>query len=295
MILTTVAAWSFVIIWSTGFIVARQIAGDADPHLFLTARFAIVALLFALFCRISRADWPDTPSTFRLIGIGALLSGLYLGPGFWAVGQGLQPGVMALTGTLQPPLTALLAWRFLQEEPSRWTFAGLFTGMIGVAMAVSPTLHGDTASGVKALPLIVLLAAVVSILSVTAGTLLQRSSVSKVSIAPACALQNVGGFLVVAILAIALGESRLPMDAKTLAALTYAVIVLSIGGFTLLIWLVRTGGATRSSSLMFLAPPLASIIAWHLYDDQLTPIQIAGFIVTLAGVWLARKQGSPSL
>lgn len=289
MSFTTIAAWGFVIIWSTGFIVARQIADDADPHLFLSTRFAIVAIIFALYCQINRANWPDLPSALRLIGIGALLSGLYLGPGFWAVGQGLQPGVMALIGTLQPPLTALLAWRFLHEEPSRWTFAGLFIGMVGVGMAVSPTLQGDTAAGIKALPIIVIMAAIVSILSVTAGTLLQRSSVSKVSIAPACALQNIGGFLVVAILAILLGESRLPMDTHTLAALAYAVVVLSIGGFTLLIWLVRTGGATRSSSLMFLAPPLASIIAWYLYDDLLTPIQIAGFVITLAGVWLARK------
>lgn len=217
------------------------------------------------------------------------MSGLYLGPGFWAVGQGLQPGVMALIGTLQPPLTALLAWRFLKEAPSRWTFTGLFIGMIGVAIAVSPTLQGDTASGVQALPLVVILAAIVSILSLTAGTLLQRSSVSKVSIAPACALQNVGGFLVVTVLAIVLGESRLPLDTKTLAALAYAVVVLSIGGFTLLIWLVRTGGATRSSSLLFLVPPLASIIAWYLYDDLLTPVQIVGFIITLTGVWLARR------
>ena len=289
MLLTTVAAWSFVLIWSTGFIVARQISDDADPHLFLSARFAIVAVVFAFYCHFKRITWPDLSNTWRLIGVGALLSGLYLGPGFWAVGQGLQPGVMALIGTLQPPLTALLAWRFLQEEPSRWTFAGLLIGMVGVAMAVSPTLQGDTASGIKALPLIVLLAAVVSILSITAGTLLQRSSVSKIDIAPTCALHNIGGFLVVTLLAIILGESRLPMNSETLAALAYAVVVLSIGGFTLLIWLVRTGGATRSSSLMFLAPPLASIIAWCLYDDVLTPIQIAGFVVTLAGVWLARK------
>ena len=289
MILTNIAAWSFVIIWSTGFIVARQIADDADPNLFLSVRFFFVATLFALYCNVSRTQWPDAASALRLIGVGALLSGFYLGPGFWAVGQGLQPGVMSLFGTLQPPLTAILAWRFLQEEPSRWTFAGLFIGMIGVAIAISPTLQGDAASGIKALPIIVLLAAVVSILSITAGTLLQRSSVAKVSIAPACALQTVGGFLVVAMLAGLLGESRFPLNTKTLTALAYAVVVLSIGGFTLLIWLVRTGGATKSSSLLFLAPPLASIMAWHLYKDPLAPIQIAGFVITLIGVWLARK------
>ena len=198
---------------------ARQIADDADPNLFLSLRFAIVALLFAVYCQIRRAQWPDISTSIRLMGVGALLSGLYLGPGFWAVAQGLQPGVMALIGTLQPPLTALLAWRFLSEKPSPWTFIGLLVGMIGVALAVSPTLQGDTAAGIKALPIIVLLAAVVSILSVTAGTLLQRSSVSKISIAPACALQNAGGFLVVGLLAILLGESRLPMDTKTMAAL----------------------------------------------------------------------------
>ncbi len=289
MILHSLAAWSFVLIWSTGFIVARQIADHAEPNLFLSARFAIVAAIFAVYCLISRSEWPDVKTSLRLIGVGALLSGLYLGPGFWAVGQGLQPGVMALIGTLQPPLTALLAWQFLKETPNRWTFIGLFMGMVGVSLAIAPTISGEAASGVKALPPVVLLAAIVSILAVTAGTLLQKSSVAEVGLAPASALQTLGGFIVVALLALALGETRLPLDWKTLSALAYAVVVLSIGGFTLLIWLVRTGGATRSSSLLFLAPPLASVMAWFLYDDKLSPIQLTGFAITLAGVWLARK------
>lgn len=289
VILSTLAAWCFVLIWSTGFIVARQIADHAEPNLFLSARFAIVATLFALYCFFTRTKWPNLKTSWQLIGVGALLSGLYLGPGFWAVGQGLQPGVMALIGTLQPPLTALLAWRFLNERPSKWTFIGLAIGMIGVSLAIAPTINGDAALGIKVLPPIVLLAATISILAVTAGTLLQKTSVSHVKLAPASALQTFGGFLVVAFLAIVLEETRLPLDFRTLSSLAYAVFVLSIGGFTLLIWLVRTGGATRSSSLLFLAPPLASIMAWQFYDDQLSPLQITGFIVTLVGVWLARK------
>ncbi len=289
MTLTTVAVWSFVFIWSTGFIIARQIADHADPNLFLTARFGLVALLFAVYCFVRGATWPNTLVSMKLIGVGTLLSGVYLGLGFWSVSEGLQPGVMALIGTLQPPLTAILAQRFFNESVTRWTFLGLAIGMLGVALAVSPTINGDTATGIKALPVTVLFAAVVSILAVTAGTLLHRTSIAEVEIAPACALQNVGGFATVALLALLLGESAFPLDGKTMGALIYAVLILSVTGYTLLIWLVRTGGATRSSSLLFLTPPLAGIMAWLFYDDQLSSIQLAGFAITLLGVWLSRK------
>ena len=47
--------------------------------------------------------------------------------------------------------------------------------------------------------------------------------------------------------------------------------------------------AARATSLLFLAPPLAAVQGYLLFGETLTPLQIAGFGVALAGVTLARR------
>ena len=64
----------------------------------------------------------------------------------------------------------------------------------------------------------------------------------------------------------------------------WAAFVLSGVGTLLLVWIVRRGQAATASSLMFLAPPLAAIEAYFLFGDRLTPIQLLGFVIAVAGV-----------
>ena len=263
----------FVVVWSTGFVVARSIAGRADPKLFLSARFALALLVFAAIAALRGERLPARSMLGRLFVVGAL----------------------------QPPLTAVLAWRLYGERASSRTLLGIALGVAGVALAVSPLLAGSvgaTGTSGTAGPanvattgtgIAVVLAATVSIGAITIGTLLQRGAVDEVPLATASAVQCAGGVAVTAALALLLGERRFELDATVLLALAWAVLVLSVGGFTLLIVLVRTGGATRAGSLMFLAPPLAAVLAWWLFDAALAPVQLAGFGLALAGVTLARR------
>ena len=46
---------AFVLIWSTGFIVGKAVVPVADTSLFLLARFALAALLFAVAALAGRA------------------------------------------------------------------------------------------------------------------------------------------------------------------------------------------------------------------------------------------------
>jgi drug/metabolite transporter (DMT)-like permease len=58
---------------------------------------------------------------------------------------------------------------------------------------------------------------------------------------------------------------------------------------TLLVWMVRRGDAARATALMFLAPPLAALQGYVGFGETLVPLQIAGFVVALLGVLLARS------
>ena len=72
-------------------------------------------------------------------------------------------------------------------------------------------------------------------------------------------------------------------------ALSWLVVVLSLGAISLLNLLIRSGTAVNVASLFYLTPPTTALIAWAMFDETLTGLALAGMIVAVAGVWLARK------
>ncbi|MBA2248298.1 MAG: hypothetical protein H0W23_09220 [Chloroflexia bacterium] len=78
-------------------------------------------------------------------------------------------------------------------------------------------------------------------------------------------------------------------------ALLWSVLVLSIGAISLLFLLIRrgaarsaagsvTGGATQVASLMYLTPAVTALMAWVLFGEPITPLMVAGMVVTAVGV-----------
>jgi drug/metabolite transporter (DMT)-like permease len=275
----------FVLIWSTGFIVAKAIVPYADPNLFLTVRCALACLLFLGITLAVRAPWPRWREVPKHVLAGVLLQGGYLGGTYWVVEQGLAPAVMALLGSLQPLLTAVLASFVLREVPTRRTWFGLIIGVSGVALVLLPRFLTG-AGGAGALPAGVLVVAIIAVLSLTAGTVLQKTSVAAADIRASSVLQNAGAALVVGPLAWARHETRWISSVELWASLAWASLVLSGLGTLLLVWMVRRGRAANVASLLLLAPPLAAAETYLLFGDRLTPVQLAGFAIALVGVLL---------
>jgi drug/metabolite transporter (DMT)-like permease len=285
-VLNVVAPALFVLIWSTGFIVARAIDGVADPNLFLLMRFVVSASLFALLALALRATWPTRAELPKHMLAGALLQGVYVGGGYWAVAHGLSPAVMALLGTLQPMVTALVAQRLFGEPVGRSFWAGLLAGALGVLLVLSPRLAAVDGGGLSA---VVIGVALLSVMAITAGTLVQKTSLAAADLISASAVQYAGGAAVVGLAAWWLDESLWLPGPGLWGALGWSVLALSGVATTLLVWMVRRGSAAKVTVLVLLAPPLAAVQAWWLFDARLSGVQIAGFVLTLAGVLLCRR------
>lgn len=279
----------FVLIWSTGFVVARAVSGAVDPNLFLVVRFALTALMFAVVAWIGRAPWPRGGDALRHLSAGTLLQGVYLCATYWAVANGLPASVMALLGALQPLFVALLARTVLGEQVSRLTWLGLLVGLAGVALVIAPRLAVGLAVAGGGWSPAVVVAGLAGILGLTVGTLVQKTSLAAADLRSASAVQNAGAGLVALVVALALGERHWDGGIAPAFALFWAVVVLSGAGTTLLVWMVRRGSATRASALVLLAPPLVAVQTYLLFGETLTPVQVGGFVVALAGVWLARR------
>ncbi len=278
----------FVLIWSTGFIVARAVVPHADPQLFLVVRMALVAALFAVAALCARESWPRGRRLLLHLGAGALLPGFYLSASWWAVQQGMPAGIMSLLGALQPLIVAFLSFLAYGERLHGRGWAGLAVGVAGVAMVLAPAIE----RGGGALPPGAAAVAILSILGMAAATMIQHAHLAADPLRSAGAIQNGSGTLVALLTALLVGHGRWDNSPALWGALAWSVLLLSAAALSLLSWMLRHQGATRVSSLLLLVPALAAIEAWVIFGERLGPIQLAGFLFALMGVLLARSRSA---
>ena len=281
------APLAFVLIWSSGFLVGRDASNHADPFWFLALRFACVSALFAAAALAARAPWPRGARRIALhLAAGALMSGLYLGPGWWAMSEGLSAGIMALVGALQPLFTALISVLVLRQRLPARAWVGLVLGFGGVALVLWPRLQAD--AGAPLAPAVALVA-VGAIAALTLGSMVQKHPLAAGDLRSASCVQNLGAVAVLVLMALVFGQPRWDGSALLWGYFAYAVLVLSVGGATLLIWLMRHGEATRTAALLLIVPPLAALQSWAILGETLVALQLFGFALTLAGVALVRR------
>src|SRR6478735_3338337 len=273
----------FVLIWATGFIVARFVAPHAEPLTFLLVRYVLAIAVLAALVTAAGVAWPRDSRTWRnSLVAGVLLHGFYLGGVFWAVKNGLPAGIAALVVGLQPLMTGLLAVPLLGERvsPRRWLGIGL--GFIGAVLVILPKL------GTGAPPLAVGVA-LFAMLSITLGTIWQKRTAGALDMRVNALIQYVGAAIVTAPMVLLTESGRMDMSWPLLAGLAWAVLGLSIGAIGLLLYLIRHGAVTGVATLLYLVPPVAAIMAFLLFGETLSPIQIIGMGCAALGVAIASR------
>jgi drug/metabolite transporter (DMT)-like permease len=279
---------AFVALWSTGFIVARAIEGQAEPGTFLALRFGLSAILFALAAvALGRALAPDRATVLHMTVSGAILFGVYLACGYWAVIHGLPAAIMSLLGALQPVLTALLSRLVLGEAVSRTRAIGIAAGLLGVVLVLAPKL---LAAAGAATPVLVVAVGLLGVASITAGGFYQKRFLPTSDLVVAGAWQNVGAALAALPLAIATGTYAMTWTPTVTGAFLWSVLAMSVGSGTLLVMLIARGQVTVATSWIFLAPPLAAIQAYLFFGEALSPLQLFGMALAGFGVWLVTKR-----
>ena len=279
----------FVVLWSSGFVVARLSAGHVGPLWFLSLRFPLAAVFMLGVALQQKAPWPNARHAFHAIVAGAFLHGLYLGPIYWAIAEGLPAGVSALIVGLQPLLTAFMAAVIVKEViyPRHWL--GLLVGVIGVAMVVWPKLIFTPVGGITPLTVFCTLfgAAAVSF-----GTVYQKRFATSLHLATGGFWQYVGASFVVLLGAVWLGDFQFDYSVQAWSALIWAVLVISAVATSILMALIRAGEVSRVSSLIYLVPAVAALMTYIMFDEKLTLVQIVGMAVCAAAVLIVNRSAS---
>lgn len=289
MFLVAVAPALFVFLWSTGWIVAKYAAPNADPLTFLSVRFACAFLLMGGIAVIMRAEWPKTRAALgHALISGVLLHTIYLGGVWWAIAKGVPAGISALIAALQPLMTAALTARITGERLKGVHLAGIAVGLIGVIGVLVPKLN---AVGVESLggaiwPLII---NVIAMISVTFGTLYQKRYISSGDLRTVSTLQYAGAGLAILPLAILFEPMRFEWRLETGLALAWSVIPLSLGAVGLMLMMIRRGAVSKVAALIYLIPPTAAVQAYFMFGETLTFGQIGFMALTAFGVYLATR------
>ena len=233
-----------------------------------------------------RSRWPAPHLAGHSLIVGSLIHGGYLGPVYWAVAHGMPAGVSALIVGLQPFLTAIFAALVIGEAigPRQWQ--GLLVGIAGIGLVVSPKLTLATIGGITPLTIFI---TIIGAISISLGTVYQKRHAASLDLASGGAWQFAGGTIVTFLGTLLFGTFRFDGTAAAWGALAWSIIVLSLGAITLLMLLIRHGSVARVSSLIFLVPAVAAIMAYLLFDETLSVIQIAGMLLCAAAVFLVTR------
>ena len=278
----------FVLIWSTGFIVARYGMPFAPPFKFLALRYALSLLCFGLWIAWARVPWPrERVQWWHLAVTGVLMQAGYLGGVWAAVRVGMGSGLVALLVGVQPVLTAV--WLSAHGGAvSRKQWLGLLLGFAGLVLVVAHKLEqGGEVTGVS------MSLAVLALFSITAGTLYQKRFLAPCDVRSASFVQLAAALVVS--LPFALMESDpVTWNLHSGAAMAWSVLALTLGGSSLLYLLIQRGTATAVTSLLYLVPPCTAVMAWILFREPINLTTLLGIALTAAGVSLVvHQQRSP--
>lgn len=275
---------ALVVLWSSGFIGAELGTRQAPASTLLAWRYVVAAgILFAIWAW--RRDGVTRAGIRRQIVLGVLCQATYLGLTVSGVGLGVPSGTAALIAAMQPLVVIALAALFLAERARVAQLLGLALGLAGVVLVVSGDLTaGDAPWWAYVMPF-------GGMLSLAAGTVLQQRWRPQESVLVSMAVQSAAAAVVFWLLALVEGTAGEPTPPAFWGAVAWVVLFSSFGGYGAYLYVSRTQGATRASTLLYLTPPTTMLWAALMFGDRVPLAGLAGLALSAIGVAIALRSG----
>ena len=273
----------FVLLWSSAFVTTKPIVDNSDPFAALAFRFFIVAIGFFIYCVYKNLSLKLNKKDFiQSFFSGVLFHGVYLGGVFFSVSRDIPTGITALIVTMQPILTNALAGPFLKEYVGWKQWLGVILGFIGSAMVLGVDI------GVT-LPTIGIIASFIALLSITSATLFQKKYSGNIPLPVSNMYQAAGGCFFHLIIILFFVDPFIEFNSTFLVAMSHQIFLVSFGAFTILMFLIKNNSASKTVTVFFLIPATTAFMAWIFLNEQLTKIDLIGFLIASLGVFIATR------
>ena len=273
----------FILLWSSAFITTKPIIDNSDPFTALAFRFALVTFGFFLFSIYSKQKiLISKRNFFESFLSGVLFHGFYLGGVFYSISIGMPTAIAALIVTLQPILTNALSGPILNEKVSTKQWIGVLLGFAGAGLV----LGFDVGSKIPATGLI---ATIIALLAITFSTLWQKKLSNNLPLSVSNMNQAIGGCIFHLSIIILFVDPYIDFSQTFIIAMSHQIFLVSFGAFTILMFLIKNNSASKTVSIFFLIPATSAFMAWLFLNENLTRLDLIGFLITSIGVYIATR------
>ena len=274
----------FVFFWSSAFISGQFIVESASPFAALSFRFLIVSICFLLFSYFFKEKILINFNIIIQAAItGILFHGFYLGGVFFSYSIGLSATLSALIVGLQPILTNILSGPILKERVTLVQWFGIILGFIGTVLVIGYDIG-------KTIPINGVIASIVALLGATTATIWQKKFTNKITLSVNNFYQAIAAALFLILISYLFEIPFINFDNKFILSMGWQIIMVSFGAYAILMYLIKTGTASKTSNLFFLIPPTTAIMAYFILNEKLFIIDIIGLIICTFGVYIATRK-----
>ena len=274
----------FVFFWSSAFISGQIIVQSASPFASLSFRFMIVALGFIIFAKIfNEKIFVKKSLIFQSAVTGILFHGFYLGGVFFSFSVGLSATLSALIVGLQPVLTNILSGPILKEKVTFTQWMGILLGFTGTVLVIGLDIG-------KSIPVLGIIASIVALIGATTATIWQKKFTNKLSLSVNNFYQASAATIFLFLASLIFEISYINFTTSFILSMGWQIVMVSFGAFTILMYLIKIGSASKTSNLFFLVPPTTAVMAWFVLGEELYRNDLIGVIIASIVVFIATRK-----
>ena len=251
---------------------------ELPPFWGATLRIAGAAVLFWIMVFAKRLEIPKGRALTNILIFGVLTIGLSFAFLYWAL-VFLPASLTIVIESIGPLLTYFFAWLHRQET-FRWSgFLGSVIAIIGIIIGI------ETEPGAS-IPLLPILAVVVSVATLAEGTVLYKSY-SRIDPLMVNALALTIGAAILLPISVVAGEQWiLPTTIPVWISYAYLVVGGSVILFYLYLYVLERWTASATAYTFLLFPIVTILVAAWLLDEVITIRFLFGSLIVLVGVWM---------
>lgn len=269
----------FILLWSSGYLFAVQGLQYCDPMTFLFLRLWLAWFIIASIFAYKKLELPISWRELGFIATtGFFAQGIYQVFFFLSLMRNISPGVLSIILGAQPLLVLLV----LRENVNKRQIFGIFIGFVGVALTVSHIVsHADSAFGICS--------ALLALMGISAGTVLQKKYCSKLSIPLTSQLliQYFVSAIFVSFICLLIESSKIIWTVSFTISLLWITFIISIAGTYLYYFLLQQRNATDVSGYFYCVPPITAIMDYILFHHPLPMTSMFGMLLVVIGLILA--------
>jgi probable blue pigment (indigoidine) exporter len=276
---------SFAALWASAGTAGKFGLQSADPLFLFTFRFMVAGVLMLVFTHfVSKDRLPSGVEWKHLAVFGLFNTALYLGI-FISALQYLTAGITALAIAMNPLIMSVLSSRFLRRKVRMTETAGIFIGLIGVAVATWPLLESEHVSpgGFALLLLAMVTYSIGSIYFSSVSWQLSRLTINGWQV-------FLGGLMLLPF-AVFFHEGGNKMDLTFWLAEFWLILPVSVISMQLWLVLLRDD-AVKASLWLFLCPIFGLSISIWLLDDPFSWHTVVGTLLVLTALAIGQTRES---